>query len=237
MQIWLLLFGFAYICGVRCEGDIHWLYSMTVSHEFAYMRCIIFRITSVKLKRAVSRDDSVSFYPCALWKRASIVTLLTASAELAWDLHGEFQRLHNSSYQAEVFLCWPEIFLLKHQYHSCSLNFQSSTPYVYSIFAGLQVFRETDCIPFTVFLTYKVGQRRQNASISWTEFHATLILLYVFLLTDIDECAQDQHLCSQGRCENTEGSFLCICPAGFMASEEGTNCIGNSSVLSDAKIP
>lgn len=169
MQIWLLLFGFAYICGVRCEGDIHWLYSMTVSHEFAYMRCIIFRITSVKLKRAVSRDDSVSFYPCALWKRASIVTLLTASAELAWDLHGEFQRLHNSSYQAEVFLCWPEIFLLKHQYHSCSLNFQSSTPYVYSIFAGLQVFRETDCIPFTVFLTYKVGQRRQNASISWTE--------------------------------------------------------------------
>lgn len=68
------------------------------------------------------------------------------------------------------------------------------------------------------------------------EFHATLILLYVFLLTDIDECAQDQHLCSQGRCENTEGSFLCICPAGFMASEEGTNCIGNSSALSDAKI-
>lgn len=70
-----------------------------------------------------------------------------------------------------VFLCWPEIFLLKHQYHSCSLNFQSSTPYVYSLFAiaDLQVFRETGCIPFTVFLTYKVGQRRQNASISWTE--------------------------------------------------------------------
>ncbi|XP_068844717.1 latent-transforming growth factor beta-binding protein 1 isoform X28 [Capricornis sumatraensis] len=44
-------------------------------------------------------------------------------------------------------------------------------------------------------------------------------------VTDIDECTQDLHLCSQGRCENTEGSFLCICPAGFMASEEGTNCI------------
>ncbi|XP_012507879.1 PREDICTED: latent-transforming growth factor beta-binding protein 1 [Propithecus coquereli] len=42
---------------------------------------------------------------------------------------------------------------------------------------------------------------------------------------DIDECTQVQHLCSQGRCENTEGSFLCICPAGFMASEEGTSCI------------
>jgi hypothetical protein len=60
-----------------------------------------------------------------------------------------------------------------------------------------------------------------------------LIFSHIFLLTDIDECAQVQHLCSQGRCENTEGSFLCICPAGFMASEEGTNCIGNDSVLTD----
>ncbi|KAM5291648.1 latent-transforming growth factor beta-binding protein 1 isoform 24-T24 [Ctenodactylus gundi] len=44
-------------------------------------------------------------------------------------------------------------------------------------------------------------------------------------VTDINECTQVQHLCSQGRCENTEGSFLCVCPAGFMANEEGTNCI------------
>ncbi|KAM6220287.1 latent-transforming growth factor beta-binding protein 1 isoform 18-T18 [Rhynchocyon petersi] len=44
-------------------------------------------------------------------------------------------------------------------------------------------------------------------------------------VTDINECTQMQQYCSQGRCENTEGSFLCICPAGFMASEEGTNCI------------
>lgn len=60
------------------------------------------------------------------------------------------------------------------------------------------------------------------------------MLLSVFLLTDIDECTQAQQLCSQGRCENTEGSFLCICPAGFMASEEGPNCIGNGHVLPDA---
>lgn len=63
--------------------------------------------------------------------------------------------------------------------------------------------------------------------------YIALTLLSVLSLTDIDECAQAQHLCSQGRCENTEGSFLCICPAGFMASEEGTTCIGNSSDLSD----
>lgn len=67
-----------------------------------------------------------------------------------------------------------------------------------------------------------------------TSCYTALILLSVFLLTDIDECTEVQQLCSQGRCENTEGSFLCICPAGFMASEEGTNCIGNGNVLPDA---
>lgn len=233
-QIWLLLFGSAYICGVRCEGDIHLLCSMTVSREFAYMRCIMFRITSVKLKgQSVEMIQSRFTHvhcerECLSWHCSLPL--------LSWP---GICTVNSSTYMTpvirQVVLCWPEIFLLKHQYHSCSLNFQSSTPYVYSLFAiaALQVFRETECIPFTVFLTYKVGQRRQNASISW-EFHVTLILVYVFLLTDIDECTQDLHLCSQGRCENTEGSFLCICPAGFMASEEGTNCIGNSSVLSDA---
>ncbi|XP_044519623.1 latent-transforming growth factor beta-binding protein 1 isoform X24 [Gracilinanus agilis] len=44
-------------------------------------------------------------------------------------------------------------------------------------------------------------------------------------VTDIDECTQIRHLCSQGRCENTEGSFLCICQAGYMANPEGTDCI------------
>uniref|UniRef100_A0A8I3WT77 Latent-transforming growth factor beta-binding protein 1 n=1 Tax=Callithrix jacchus TaxID=9483 RepID=A0A8I3WT77_CALJA len=53
-------------------------------------------------------------------------------------------------------------------------------------------------------------------------------------VTDIDECTQAQHLCSQGRCENTEGSFLCICPAGFMASEEGTDCIDVDECLRPA---
>lgn len=43
---------------------------------------------------------------------------------------------------------------------------------------------------------------------------------------DVDECSQDRVLCSQGRCENTDGSFLCICQEGYMANEQGTDCTG-----------
>lgn len=50
------------------------------------------------------------------------------------------------------------------------------------------------------------------------------ISLYLYL--DIDECSRDRRLCSQGRCENTDGSFLCICQAGYMANEQGTDCTG-----------
>lgn len=51
--------------------------------------------------------------------------------------------------------------------------------------------------------------------------------LFFISFIDINECIQAPHLCSLGRCENTEGSFLCICQAGFMASEDGTDCVGN----------
>ena len=37
-------------------------------------------------------------------ERVPFMTLLTASAELAWDLHGEFQHLRDSSYQAGPFV-------------------------------------------------------------------------------------------------------------------------------------
>uniref|UniRef100_A0A8C7KTA7 Latent-transforming growth factor beta-binding protein 1 n=1 Tax=Oncorhynchus kisutch TaxID=8019 RepID=A0A8C7KTA7_ONCKI len=45
------------------------------------------------------------------------------------------------------------------------------------------------------------------------------------LATDVDECLESASLCSNGRCRNTPGSFLCVCQPGFMTDEEGTSCI------------
>lgn len=46
------------------------------------------------------------------------------------------------------------------------------------------------------------------------------------LCADIDECIVNGVMCRNGRCVNTEGSFQCICNAGFELTSDGKNCIG-----------
>uniref|UniRef100_A0A8C2EZW0 Fibrillin 2b n=1 Tax=Cyprinus carpio TaxID=7962 RepID=A0A8C2EZW0_CYPCA len=41
----------------------------------------------------------------------------------------------------------------------------------------------------------------------------------------IDECIVNGVMCRNGRCVNTDGSFQCICNAGFEISPDGKNCI------------
>lgn len=45
-------------------------------------------------------------------------------------------------------------------------------------------------------------------------------------LSDIDECLQNGRICNNGRCINTEGSFHCVCNAGFQVAADGKNCEG-----------
>lgn len=53
-------------------------------------------------------------------------------------------------------------------------------------------------------------------------------LLCFFFLTDLDECVANGRICNNGRCVNTEGSFHCVCNAGFEISQDGKNCQGLS---------
>ena len=50
--------------------------------------------------------------------------------------------------------------------------------------------------------------------------------MFVLLLdTDIDECVNSTYLCdSEAACNNTEGSYLCICNDGFTGN--GSYCEG-----------
>ena len=48
-------------------------------------------------------------------------------------------------------------------------------------------------------------------------------------LPDIDECANSSALCdSNASCNNTEGSFACICDVGYTGN--GSSCEGNCSI-------
>lgn len=51
--------------------------------------------------------------------------------------------------------------------------------------------------------------------------------VYLFA-PDLDECVANGRICNNGRCVNTEGSFHCVCNAGFEISADGKNCQGLS---------
>ena len=48
----------------------------------------------------------------------------------------------------------------------------------------------------------------------------------LFVPADVDECHRVPPPCDRGRCENTPGSFLCVCPAGYQAAPHGASCQG-----------
>lgn len=49
--------------------------------------------------------------------------------------------------------------------------------------------------------------------------------------TDIDECERNPLLCQGGTCINTEGSYECECPTGYLLSSYGSVCEGGSYFL------
>ena len=47
----------------------------------------------------------------------------------------------------------------------------------------------------------------------------------LYICTDIDECATDNGGCAQW-CNNTDGSYECICGPGFILNNNGKTCNG-----------
>lgn len=43
---------------------------------------------------------------------------------------------------------------------------------------------------------------------------------------DINECTENGKLCTNGNCQNTEGSYHCVCHQGFRLSPDRAYCLG-----------
>lgn len=55
-----------------------------------------------------------------------------------------------------------------------------------------------------------------------------LIMFLPPFFSDINECkdiSEQNSLCRNGRCVNTEGSYKCVCLPGFLASPQPDQCI------------
>lgn len=52
--------------------------------------------------------------------------------------------------------------------------------------------------------------------------------LTLFTHIDINECLLTPRPCSAGQCQNTEGSFRCVCPSGYQTNSQQTQCIGQT---------
>lgn len=55
--------------------------------------------------------------------------------------------------------------------------------------------------------------------------HMIRRIVFPCIILDVDECFENPRICLNGACENTPGSYECVCLPGFTTSADGTFCI------------
>ena len=58
-----------------------------------------------------------------------------------------------------------------------------------------------------------------------------LIFHWLCLHVDVNECFYNPNICSNGKCENTAGSYRCVCNDGFTVNKSGKRCINGDCTL------
>lgn len=71
--------------------------------------------------------------------------------------------------------------------------------------------------------TQCVGKYSQVLSIVGKILIEWDIYIYLYRILDINECELTPRPCKYN-CQNTEGSFICSCPAGFILNPDGVSC-------------
>jgi len=59
--------------------------------------------------------------------------------------------------------------------------------------------------------------------------------VYVLCVTDTDECLENNGGCNH-MCNNTEGSYHCLCRKGFYLTSDNKTCIGSDMIITPISI-
>jgi hypothetical protein len=54
--------------------------------------------------------------------------------------------------------------------------------------------------------------------------------------SDLNECELMPHVCDGGECVNTDGSFRCECPMGYVLDSTGKKCIDDNECVSTPNV-
>lgn len=58
-----------------------------------------------------------------------------------------------------------------------------------------------------------------------SKFLMPFVFCILSLLTDIDECTERPGICSNGECNNFQGSFQCVCHNGYQLTPARDSCL------------
>lgn len=53
---------------------------------------------------------------------------------------------------------------------------------------------------------------------------------------DLNECELMPNVCDGGECVNTDGSFRCVCPSGFVLDSTGKKCVDDNECVSTPNV-
>lgn len=59
--------------------------------------------------------------------------------------------------------------------------------------------------------------------------------IFVWCLSDRNECQDIPNVCSHGECIDTQGSYRCLCHNGFKATADQSMCMGERPALRPAE--
>ena len=82
----------------------------------------------------------------------------------------------------------------------------------------------TICLPYITPIAHFIWETKYIVG-SIPTFIFTVLTIIIIMNTDVDECTLNTHNCEH-TCENTIGSFLCGCNAGYELISDGRTCRG-----------